>query len=371
MRTRKRYAARMRHADYTIIACTLFLVLFGLAMLSSASSPLAQRQFGDSYYYLKHQIFFGLTFGIAGFFLAAWLNYRAYERLALVLLLASIAFLALTLTSWGVEVKGATRWVALGPVRFQPSEFLKITFVLYLAAWLSKQGERQRNFWGGFFPFLVVTAVISSILLLQHSTSIVGILIATALAVYFASGAKLSYIAGFALVGAAGLALVIYFTPYRLNRVISFLEQESADVRGSGYQLEQARIAIGAGQTAGVGYGQSTTKINRLPESIGDSIFAVIGEELGFVGSAAMLSLFFLLVMRIFFLARRARDRFGQLLLVGFGAMIAVQVFVHVGAISGLIPLTGTPLPFVSYGGTALAVFMTMMGVVVNVSKYS
>lgn len=368
---KKRYSLRVRKADYTIIACTLFLVLFGLAMLASASSHLAQEQFGDSYYYLKHQILFGLTLGIVGFFFGSWINYRLYEKLAFFLLLGTVVLLFLIFTSLGVEAKGATRWLAVGPVRFQPSELLKITFIMYLAAWLGKRGERQKSFWGGFVPFLVVCGGISVLLLLQHSTSVVGILMLTALLVYFVSGARLSYIFGFGAIAAVGLAAVIYFTPYRLERVMNYVRQDTVDARGAGYHLEQALTAIGAGKLTGVGYGQSTTKINHLPESIGDSIFAVIAEEMGFIGSVAILALFTFLVLKIFFLARRSRDRFAQLLLIGFGTLIAIQVFVHVGAISGLIPLTGTPLPFVSYGGTALAVFMTMSGIIVNISKHA
>lgn len=372
MLRRKKYGTRGRHKpDYLIIATTCLLVLFGLVMLASASSHIAQEKFDDSYYYLKHQLTLGLSIGIVGFFLGFWIPYRFYEKIAFFLLLGSIVLLALIFTPLGVEAKGATRWLTIGPITFQPSELLKITFIMYLAAWLGKKGERAERFWSGFFPFLVVCGIVSGLLLAQHSTSIVGILILTALLVYFASGARFRYIAGFAGVGALALALVIYFTPYRFERVMNYLKQDTVDVRAGGFHLEQARLAIGAGEVTGVGYGQSTSKLRSLPESIGDSIFAVIAEELGFIGVTALLTLFMFLVLRLFILARKSPDRFAKLLLIGFGSIIAVQVFVNVGAISGLIPLTGTPLPFVSYGGTALAVFMTMMGISGNISKYT
>ncbi len=370
-RRRKTHFTRPRHADYVIVACTGILVVFGLVMLASASSHLGQTKFDDTYFYLTRQILYGLSFGVVGFFLGWWINYQRYEKFSLIFLCGSLILLALIFTSMGVHANGASRWLKIGPITFQPSELLKITYIMYLAAWLGKRGERSRNFWNGFFPFLLVSAVISGLLLAEHATSIVVILMGTALIVYFASGAKLRYVAGLALVGTLALAAIVYVTPYRLERVMTFVRGEELDVRGAGYQLNQALTAIGAGGLWGVGYGQSTTKISYLPEPIGDSVFAVVAEEFGFVGSAAVLAVFLILVVRIFLRARGSRDKFGQLLLVGFGSIIALQVFVNVGAISGIIPLTGTPLPFISYGGTALAVFMTISGILVNITKRS
>ncbi len=169
--------------------------------------------------------------------------------------------------------------------------------------------------------------------------------------------------------GTSGFALIVYITPYRLDRVLNYINPESNPL-GGGYHINQAKIAIGSGGMFGVGYGQSTTKIKYLPEPIGDSIFAVIAEELGFAGSLTLVGAFVLLVTKTLLLARKAPDRFAKLLLIGFASLIAIQAFVNIGAISGLIPLTGTPLPFISYGGTALAVFMTMGGIIANISKY-
>ncbi len=360
-----------RKPDYTVIACVIFLTVFGLVMLASASSNLGQTKFGDPYYFLKHQLATGLAVGLVGFLVAARIPYTAYEKLALPALVISVALLVLLFTPLGIAAKGATRWLALGPVSFQPSELLKLAFPLYLAAWLGRSAERRRKFWKGFFPFILVCGVIAGLLLAQRSTSIVGILMATALVVYFVSGARISYILGVLAIGVLGIALVVYLTPYRLDRVMSFLNQETVDPRDAGFHLNQALIAIGSGGLFGVGYGQSTTKISYLPEPIGDSIFAVIAEETGFIGSAFLIALFLVLVFKIFWLAWKSRDTFARLLLVGFGSLIAIQTFVNIGAISGIIPLTGTPLPFVSYGGTALAVFLTMSGIMVNVSRYA
>lgn len=354
--------------DYLIIFITLFLVTFGLVMVASASSELAQKNFGDSYFYLKHQIVFGLSLGLVGFFAASKFFYRYYKKLAVALLILTIVGLVLVFTPLGVSSGGADRWLQLGPLVFQPSEILKITFIIYIAAWLSGKEERKTSFWGGFVPFLIISGLIATLLILQPSTSAVVILMAAALIVYFASGARLSYIFGTVILGLLALILISYLSPYRWDRLMSFANPQE-NIETSSFHINQTLIAIGSGGLTGVGYGQSTTKILYLPEPIGDSIFAVIGEEFGFLGGLFLITAFLFLVLRGFLLSRKVNDRFGQLLLIGFSSLIGIQTFVHIGAISGLIPLTGTPLPYISYGGTALAVFMTISGIMVNISK--
>jgi len=356
--------------DYLILFCVAALVIFGLVILTSASSHLGRIKFGDTYYYLKHQIVYGLSIGLFGFLAAFFIPYRFYRKISLIAILISIFLLFLVFTPLGFSAGGADRWLKLGPLIFQPSEIVKLTFILYLAAWLSTDSERSKSFLKGLIPFLAISGLISALLLKQPSTSTMAILLTSALIVYFVSGARLSYIAGAILLGILVLALVIYLTPYRFNRVVNFLNPE-ANPQGGGYHLNQALIAIGSGGWLGVGYGQSTTKISYLPEPIGDSIFAVIAEELGLIGSSVLILVFLLLLVRTFMLAKKTSDRFAKLLLTGFASLIGVQAFVNIAAISGLIPLTGTPLPFISYGGTALAIFMTMSGIILNISKYT
>ncbi len=356
--------------DYLIILVTFFLVIFGLVMVASASSELAQKNFGDSYFYLKHQIYYGLSIGLVGFFFASKIYYKNYQKIAVPLLIFTIVGLILVFTPLGVKAGGASRWLQFGPLIFQPSEILKITFVAYLAAWLSGNEARKTGFWGGFVPFLVICGLVAALLILQPSTSVVAILMFTALGLYFISGARLSYIFGAIILGIMALALIAYSSPYRWQRIVGFLNPQE-NTQGTTYHINQSLIAIGSGGIFGVGYGQSTTKILYLPEPIGDSIFAVIGEEFGFVGAMVLVAAFLALVIRGFILSRRIYDGFGQLLLVGFSFLIGIQAFVHIGAISGLIPLTGIPLPYISYGGTALAVFMTISGIMVNISKYT
>lgn len=356
--------------DYLIVFCLAFLVIFGLITLASASSNLGQAKFNNSLYYLKHQIFYGLSLGLLGFAAAYKIRYRHYEKIAIFLLILSVAMLVLVFTPLGFEAGGAERWIRFGPLTFQPAEILKITFILYLAAWLARQGERHSSFYKGFLPLFVVLAIVAGLLFKQPATTTVVIIIASALIVYFVSGAKFRYIVAAGLAGMVVVALLVYFTPYRFQRVMNFL-QPNANPLAGGYHINQALIAIGSGGLTGVGFGQSTTKIQFLPEPIGDSIFAVMAEELGFIGSFALIAVFAVLVLRILFLARKTRDKFGKLLLIGFGSLVGIQVFINIAAISGLIPLTGVPLPFISYGGTNLAVFMTMGGIIVNISKYS
>jgi cell division protein FtsW len=261
--------------------------------------------------------------------------------------------------------------LSLGPLSFQPAELMKLTYLLYLAAWLGNTKlNRSKDIQGGLLPFGLVTGLIATLLVLQPATSTVAILIGSGLVVYFVSGAPVRYIASVIGVGAAAVALLILITPYRLARITGYLHQTS-NTQGQNYQLNQALIAIGSGGPTGQGYGQSAVKASYLPDPIDDSIFAVVAEELGFIGAGALVSMFCIYTFRLYWLARKANDQFGRMLLIGFGTIIALQAFVNMASISGVIPLTGVPLPFVSYGGTALAVFLTMSGIALNVSRYT
>lgn len=360
-----------QHPDYLLLAVLFLLVVGGLVVLSSASSDLGQIKTGDSYYYIKHQILYGLLPGLVGFLIAYFLPYRFYRKIALPFLLANLFLLTFVFTKLGVTAGGASRWLALGPLTFQPAEFLKISFILYLAAWFANPTmNRNKNISEGLLPFLIISALTAGLLLAQPATSTVVILLCAAAAIYFIAGAQWKHIIGFALAGVLVIGLVVIATPYRLARVSSFLNPDK-DSLGSNYHLNQALIALGSGGIFGVGYGQSQSKVNGLPEAVDDSIFAVLGQELGFVGAGSFLALFGILTFRLFWLARLARDNFGKLILIGFGTIITFQAVVNIGAISGLLPLTGVPLPFVSYGGTALAVFLTMGGISVNISRYT
>ena len=365
-------AAKRGHApDYFLLAVVIALTVFGIAMLVAASSNLGKTQFNDTYYYLKHQILYGLSFGIVGFALGYVLYYQNWKKVAFPLLLVSLAALAFVFTPLGHAASGSTRWLRLGPLSFQPAELAKLALVVYLAAWLANvKFKRATDFEAGYVPFLIVLGLVGGLLILQPATSTVVILITSGLIIYFMSGAPFKYLILTLVLGALAIGLIVYATPYRRARIFGFLNQTS-DTQGLNYQLNQSLIAIGSGGISGMGYGQSAVAGGYLPDAVDDSIFAVVAEELGFLGAGTLIALFAIFTIRMFWLAIKNTDRFGRLLLVGFGSVIALQAFVNMAATSGLIPLTGVPLPFVSYGGTALAVFLTMCGIALNVSKYT
>jgi len=351
--------------DYFLLAALCILLVFGLAMLASASSDLGKQLFNNSYYYLEHQLAFGLTIGLVGFLVGYFVPYYRFKNIAFVLLLISMVALIMVFTPLGTAASGSTRWLRLGPLSFQPAELMKFTYILYLAAWLS-----NAKFQSGLLPFAIISGLIAVLLILQPATSTVAILLGAGLVVYFVSGAPWKYILGIIGIAVLGVAIVIAVTPYRRARIMAYLNP-TQNLQGQNYQVNQALIAIGSGGFWGQGYGQSATKDSYLPTPIDDSIFAVVAEELGFVGAGALVALFAIVTFRMFWLAMRTGDQFGRMILIGFGTVIALQAFVNMASISGIIPLTGVPLPFVSYGGTALAVFITMSGVALNVTRYN
>jgi len=356
--------------DYVFIAFVFILIIFGLVMLTSASSDLGKTRFGDSYYYLTHQLIYGLAPGIIGFFAGLFIYYRRFEKWSMVILAISVFSLLLVFTPFGFSVKGSERSLQIGSFIFQPGELLKLTFFIYLAAWISKKKARNESFSEGFIPFIMMTGLIMAILFLQPSTSIALLIFSTAILTYFTAGAKMKFLLSAAIVVTIAVGIVIYVTPYRLQRVMTFLHPSTSNELGSGYHINQALIAIGSGGLTGVGYGQSTTKLKYLPEPIGDSIFAIIGEELGFIGGISFIFIFLLFIWRGLRIAKEAPDSFGRLIIIGFITLIGLQAFVNIAAISGIIPLTGIPLPFISYGGTALVVLLAMCGIIVNISMY-
>jgi len=357
--------------DYFLLVVLILLTAGGLVILSSASSELGKIKFDDTYYYLKHQILYGLIFGALCFAAVYKIHYASLKKLALPFLAVNIILLILVFTKLGFSAGGASRWLQIGPATIQPAEFLKFTLIVYLAAWLSNpKSDRVGSFTNGLLPFLAILGITGGLIVLQPATSTVVILIAACLTIYFISGAKWRYIALTVLLMILVLAALVYVTPYRLNRVVGFLNPQD-DSQSLNYHRNQAEMAIGSGRLFGLGYGQSPAKVNYLPEVVGDSIFAVAAQELGFAGSASLIVLFGMLVFRLFWLAKKTRDRFSRLILIGFGTIIAVQSLMNMAAISGIIPLTGVPLPFISYGGTALAVFLAMAGLSLNISKYA
>lgn len=362
--------ARKQPPDKVFLALTGTIVVFGLVMLSSASSSVGYARFGDMFFYLKHQILYGLLPGLVIFFILSRVDYHYFREKAFLLLILSVGLLLLVFLPGLAADWGTTRsWIRVGSFSLQPAEIVKLTFLFYLAAWLEERGKLGvKDIHTGLLPFLTVLGVIGALLMLQPDMGTMSIIAGTSLIVYFVAGAPILYLTGM-LISSSGLfALLIKVSPYRAARLLTFLHPE-LDPQGIGYQINQALLAIGSGGLFGVGLGHSAQKVMYLPIVISDSIFAVIAEEMGFIFVTAFLIFLLVLFSRGIMIAKRALDPFGRLITVGIISWFAVQTIVNIGSMLGLLPLTGVTLPFVSYGGTSLAISLAAVGVIANVSK--
>ncbi len=364
---------RQQSLDRQYLMLMSVLVLFGLVMLSSAGAVIGYHKFGDSYFFFKRQVFFGIIPGIVLAYILSRTNYHVWRKFAFLLLLFSILLLlTVFIPGLGVEYStGSRSWLNIAGFSFQPSELVKLTFLLYLAAWLEHRGERGvQNFSYGFLPFVVLLSVIMLLMILQPDIGTMSIIVFIALAVYFVAGGKLKHFLLLALAGAFVFVALVKTAPYRLARLTIFLHPE-LDPQGIGYHINQAFLAIGSGGWFGRGFGQSRQKFNFLPEVTGDSIFAIIAEELGFFLSLGFVSLVLFIGYRGFKIAWNAPDPFGKFVAAGITSWFLFQSFLNIGAMVGLFPITGVPLPFVSYGGTAMMVNLIAVGILLNISRYS
>lgn len=361
---------RWGQPDYKFIAALGVLVVFGMAMLSSASVSIAYERFNDSYYYFRHQLFFGLVPGLILMAVLSMINYQVWRKYAGLMLGVSIFLLILVfIPGIGNQYGSARSWINVFGFSMQPSELVKLTFLIYLATWLENRGEHKAaDLHEGLIPFLSALGVVVFLLILQPDTGSMFIIVLMSLVVYFIGGGRLSHIGGLALLGGAGISLLIAISPYRAARVMTFLHPE-LDPQGIGYHINQAFLALGSGGIFGRGFGLSRQKFQYLPEVMGDSIFAIVGEELGFIICALIIGLFVYFFSRGLKIATATKDRFGKFLVIGIMSWIVIQAFVNIGAMVGLMPLTGVPLPFISYGGTALVVNLAAMGIVINISR--
>ncbi len=349
------------------------IVIFGLIMLLSASAPSGYANFSDSYYFIKHQLIFGLIPGLGAMIAFSRIPYTFWQKHAWHLLILSGVLLVLVfIPGLSAGIGTAHSWISVGGVfSLQPSEIVKLTFLFYLAAWLAQRDRHSvKNVGEGFLPFVLVLGTIMILMVLQPDIGTMSIIAAMSLIVYFTAGAPVSYIIGLVSAGFSGLALLIALEPYRAARFTTFLHPE-LDPLGIGYHINQALLAIGSGGFFGLGYGHSRQKFQYLPEVAGDSVYAIIAEEMGFIVGVLVLVLFLLFVWRAIEIAKRAPDNFAKYVVVGIGAWIAVQAFVNIGSMVALMPITGVPLPFISYGGTSLAITMGAIGVMLNISKNS
>jgi len=357
--------------DSKLLSTVLILIVFGLVMIASAGISYSRSRFGDSYYFFKHQLIYGVMPGLVAMYVMQKINYKFWKKISLPFFIASIVCLILVFVpGLGSKIYGASRWLQLGSFSFQPSEMLKLSIIIYLAAWLESRSDKVKDFYEGLVPFLIVLGAVSFLLIKQPDVGTLGVIILISISIFFVSGAKISHMFFMGISGIVALGIIVKMESYRMNRLLVFLHPE-LDPRGVGYQINQALLAIGTGGIFGVGLGHSLQKFNYLPEPVGDSIFAIIAEELGILGAGFLIFLFVYLAIRGLKIGNNAPDDFGKFMAVGIIAWIIFQAFINIAAISGLIPLTGIPLPFISYGGTSIIFLMSAAGILLNISKHS
>lgn len=362
--------------DYSLLIVAAILVVLGILILSLVSAVFSQEKFGTPTYFLFHQIIYGIAPGLVLGFLAFKISLSTLKKWAFFLFLINLIILGLVFIPYiGVKFGGAARWISLGPFSFQPAEFLKITFLLYLAAlisgrsfeFLSPQRE-SRKFNLMLIVFLILLATLSLFLAFQPNVGTLAIIFSTAVLVYFSSGTPLWQSILVISIGAGGLFTLIKIAPYRFARLSVFLNPET-DPLGIGYQIKQALIAVGSGGIFGLGLGMSRQKFGFLPQSIGDSIFAIFAEEGGFIGAIILISLFLIFIWRGFLISKKSQEKFAQLVALGISLWIGIQAFVNMASMTGILPLTGIPLPFVSYGGSHVITELIGVGILLNISK--
>lgn len=356
-----------KNFDLILLFFVFLLIAVGVLILASVSTAFSQEKVGNPYFFLKGQIIKGLIPGLVLAIFAFAIELNFLKKSAIFLLIFNLILMALVfLPNIGIKRLGAARWIDLKFFSFQPSEFLKLTSILYFSAWLSSKEKRGKK--ENLIAFLSTSILIGILLVLQPDISTLAIIILVSILIYFVAGNPLWHsilmIAGGVLIG----LLLIKFEPYRMNRILAFLNPEKYST-SIGYQTKQALIAVGSGGIFGVGLGMSKQKFGFLPQSISDSIFAIFAEETGFVGCTILIFLFLLFFWRGFIISKRAKDEFSKLLAFGITSWIAIQTLINISSMIKLLPLMGVPLPFVSYGGSALISELIGVGLLLNVSK--
>jgi cell division protein FtsW len=346
--------------DQTLFVLTLIATIFGLIMVFDSSSVTAIRDFADKFYYARQQVIW-VIIGFVGLIFASKFDYHKLEKLASPFFLFNILLLIIVLIPGiGVKVMGARRWLNILGVSIQPAELIKLSFIIYLSAFLSKKKP--------FFHFVGILGLLVALIMLEPDLGTTIVIVTSSLTVFFVSGVNLIY---FLCLGGLGLVsglLLILSSSYRRERLMTFLDM-GKDPLGASYHIRQVLLALGAGGLWGLGLGASRQKFSYLPEAMTDSIFAIIAEELGFFGAVAVIILLLSVVWRGFAIARKAPDSFGQYLAIGISSSIGIQILVNIASQVALVPLTGVPLPLISYGGSSLIVVLTSIGMLLNISK--
>lgn len=355
--------------DRLLLINVILLTLFGIITFLSASLGLLAKEGARYSSVVLNQIAFGLIGGSIAAFTCSLIPYKFWRTYSFWFFLSSIILTLLVFTPLGFEFGGARRWVSIGSLSFQPGEILKISYLIYLATWLSAVKDKIKTFKYGILPFIVISAVAGGLLMIQPDTDTAMIMLLSGGVILFSSGAKFKHIILTAIIAITALIPVFISRPYIIDRIATFLNP-SENPLSSGYQIQQSLIAIGSGGLTGRGFGQSIQKFNFLPEPIGDSIFSVIAEEFGLIGSVILILLFISFLIQSIRISLLAKDTFGGLLILGLAILIVSQSFLNMASMLGIFPLSGLPLLFVSHGGTALFLTLASTGIMFNISRY-
>jgi cell division protein FtsW len=355
--------------DTILFASVAALVAIGLVMVFSASSATAYADYGDVAYYVKRQ-FVWLVVGLIAAFFAYRIDYQKLKKPAPYILLAAIVALALVFVPHvGLGANGGRRWIGLSSISLQPSEFAKLGLVVYLAAMLATRGERITSLAKGLFPLCVPVFIMAVMILKEPDMGTASLLVFTAFAMFFAAGARISHLFAIAMVTIPFAALTVLASPYKRARVFAFWDPWK-DPQNTGFHIVQSLLALGSGGIFGVGLGASRAKFFYLPEQYTDFIFSVLGEELGLLGALAVVALFVVFAYRAIKIAIAAPDRFGYFIVIGCTAIVVIQAFVNIGVVTSSWPVTGVPLPFISFGGSSLIVNLIAVALIANVGRY-
>lgn len=356
--------------DFILIAITLSLLAIGLIMVYSASAIWANYKFDDSFFFAKRQLLFA-GIGVIAMFFIMNIDYWTWRTSAKMLLIVCFILLVIVLIPGvGMVRNGSRSWIGVGAFSIQPSEFMKLAMIAFLAKYLSENQKKITSFKQGLVPSLGLVFLAFGMIMLQPDLGTGTVMVGTCIVMIFVAGARVSHFIGLGLLGILGFVGLILSAPYRIKRITSFLNPWE-DPLGSGFQIIQSLYAIGPGGLFGLGLGKSRQKFFYLPEPQTDFIFAILAEELGFIGGTFVILLFCLLLWRGIRIALGAPDLYGSFLGVGIIAMIAIQVIINIGVVTGLMPVTGITLPFLSYGGSSLTLMLMAVGVLLNISRYS
>lgn len=356
--------------DFILMIVTCTLLAFGLIMVYSASAVWANYKFNDSFFFAKRQLLFA-GLGFAAMFFMMKIDYWSWRKWAKPLLLICFLLLLIVLIPGiGMERNGSRSWIGVGAFSIQPSEFIKLALIAFLAKFLSENQRYITTVKKGLLPSLSLVFFAFGLIMLQPDLGTGTVMAGTCVVMLFIAGARISHFVFLGLVGLAGFVALIVSAPYRMARITSFLDPWQ-DPLNSGFQIIQSLYAIGPGGLFGLGLGQSRQKFFYLPEPQTDFIFAILSEELGFIGGSFVILLFALLLWRGIKIALGAPDLYGSFLAVGIISMIAIQVMINIGVVTGLMPVTGITLPFLSYGGSSLTIMLMAVGVLLNISRYA